>query len=302
MPAVRGCGNRETIALAPTRRLPYWSSKRCPRVAAAHECGGTVDHNGREQAQTAVWHPARSCPDCAHCAGRSQGAPRPRFDWSFLDAAYCNSLRGRPDRAAAAAAEFRRIGLCERVTFFRPEKNPDSVRIGIWESHRAAAEHALRQRRTRALVCEDDILFSSRITPDAVRAIGTVLDTLPPDWMMLDLGHSPLWGYFVRRNLLRCGSACCHAYIASERMLHWLCDNPPDSVPIARIAGRGVDAAFARLPETCAMFPMLAIQRPGRSDNQGAATGQRKKKLKHVIARSRHRELLLSCLMHRTRS
>ena len=115
---------------------------------------------------------------------------------------------------------------------------------------------------------------------------------------MLYLGHWPLWGYFARRNLLRCGSACCHAYIASELMLRWQRDHPPDSVPGARIAGRGVDAAFARLPSTYAMFPMLAIQRPARSDNLGAAGRRRKKKkLKHLITRSRHREIMLSSLM-----
>jgi hypothetical protein len=45
------------------------------------------------------------------------------------------------------------------------------------------------------------------------------------------------------------------------------------------------------------MFPMLAIQRPSRSDNKGIGGGRRKKKLKHLITRSRRRELLLSSLM-----
>jgi hypothetical protein len=140
-------------------------------------------------------------------------------------------------------------------------------------------------------------MFARRIGSEAVRAVGETMRALPPDWMVLYLGHWPLWGYFVRSNVLRCGSACCHAYIASERMLRWLRDNPPDSVPIARIAGRGVDAAFARLPGTYAMFPMLAIQRPGRSDNMGVGNGRRTKKLKHLITRSAHREQLLSSLM-----
>jgi hypothetical protein len=45
------------------------------------------------------------------------------------------------------------------------------------------------------------------------------------------------------------------------------------------------------------MFPMLAIQRAGRSDNMGVAKGRQKRKLKHLITRSRHRERLLSSLM-----
>jgi hypothetical protein len=256
-----------------------------------------LDRDRSAQTGTAVWHPTPAAPDCPHCGERNRRPPAPRFDWSFIDAAYCISLRERPDRAAAAAAEFHRVGLCERVIFFRPEKPANGVRVAIWQSHRAVAEHALRHGRTRVLVFEDDVMFARRIEPDAVRAIGEAMATLPRDWMLLYLGHWPLWGYFVRRNLLRCGSACCHAYIASERTLCWLRDNPPDSVPIARIAGRCVDAAFARLPETYAIFPMLAIQRPSRSDNVKAAAGRRKKKLKHLITRSRHRELLLSRLM-----
>jgi hypothetical protein len=244
-----------------------------------------------------IWHPTPEAPDCRHCDPARRSAPGPGFDWSFIDAAYCISLQGRPDRAAAAAAEFHRVGLCARTTFFRPEKDPASVRIGIWQSHRRVAAHALTHGRVTVLICEDDLLFGRRIGRDAVRAVGEALRALPRDWMVLYLGHWPLWGYFVRPNLLRCGSACCHAYIASERMLRWLRDNPPDSVPIARIAGRGVVAAFARLPVTYAMFPMLAIQRAGRSDNMGVAKGRRKRKLKHLITRSRHRERLLSSLM-----
>jgi hypothetical protein len=256
-----------------------------------------LDRTDWPRTEGEVWHATPGAPGCPHCGEASRGAGGPRFDWSFLDAAYCISLRGRPDRATAAAAEFHRVGLCQRVAFFRPEKDPDSVRLGIWQSHRTVAGHALRHGRSTVLICEDDVLFSERVGPEAVGAVAAAMPALPEDWMVLYLGHWPLWGYFVRRNLLRCGSACCHAYIASERMLRWLRDNPPDSVPIARIAGRGVDAAFARLPATYAMFPMLAIQRPSRSDNKGIGGGRRKKKLKHLITRSRRRELLLSSLM-----
>jgi glycosyl transferase, family 25 len=258
---------------------------------------GCLDHDDRRRMDDEIWHPTPHSPDCLHCGAASPGESSPRFDWSFIDAAYCISLRERPDRAAAAAAEFHRVGLCQRVIFFRPTKPRRAVRIAIWQSHRRVAEHALDHGRSRVLVFEDDVMFARRIQPDAVRAVGEVMATLPRDWMLLYLGHWPIWGYFVRRNLLRCGSACCHAYIASERALCWLRDNPPDTVPIARIAGRCVDVAFARLPESYAMFPMLAIQRPSRSDNLGAAGGRRKRKLKHLITRSRHRELLLSSLM-----
>ena len=45
------------------------------------------------------------------------------------------------------------------------------------------------------------------------------------------------------------------------------------------------------------MFPMLAIQRVSPSDNFDDPSLRRKKKLKHLVTRSAHREILLSKLM-----
>jgi hypothetical protein len=60
--------------------------------------------------------------------------------------------------------------------------------------------------------------------------------------------------------------------------------------------GNTLDSAFAMLPGVFALFPMMAIQRVSRSDNF-QATSRPRKKLKHWVTRSRHREWLLSNLM-----
>ena len=68
----------------------------------------------------------------------------------------------------------------------------------------------------------------------------------------------------------------------------------------SRIAGKGVDSAYAKLPAAYALFPMLAIQRVSASDNfedASARIRKRKKKLKHLVTRSAYREVLLSKLM-----
>ena len=54
------------------------------------------------------------------------------------------------------------------------------------------------------------------------------------------------------------------------------------------------------LPAAYALFPMLAIQRVSRSDNfddPPIRKSKRKKRLKHLVTRSAHREVLLSKLM-----
>jgi hypothetical protein len=104
----------------------------------------------------------------------------------------------------------------------------------------------------------------------------------------------------VRYNVLRTSSGCAHAYIASPHLLRWLRDHPWGSpgVQLSRIAGKGVDSAYAKLPGAYALFPMLAIQRVSPSDNFDSVRKQkRKKKLKHLVTRSAHRELMASKLM-----
>lgn len=248
-----------------------------------------------------VYHPCPvdpSCPYCSGAIGQSDGA----LDWSFLDAAYCISLKTRDDRVAEAAAEFHKVGLCQRVTFYRPDKHPKNGFIGSWASHRDVAIDALERGCERTLICEDDVLFTRRIRPATLRAVERALHDLPADWTIFFLGHWPLAAYFVRHNVLRTSSGCSHAYIASPRLLRWLRDHPWGSpgIEFSRIAGKGVDSAYAKLPQTYALFPMLAIQRASRSDNfddPSTRKKKKKKKLKHLVTRSAYREVLLSRLM-----
>jgi GR25 family glycosyltransferase involved in LPS biosynthesis len=254
-----------------------------------------------EWANEPVWQPCPADPSCPYCNGSINHAGAV-LDWSFLDGAYCISLKSRDDRLAQAAAEFHKVGLCQRVTFYRSDKHPKSGFIGSWAAHRAVAMDALERGCERTLICEDDVLFSRRPRPATLRAIEQALHALPPDWMIFFLGHWPLAAYFVRHNVLRTSSGCSHAYIASRRLLRWLRDHPWGSpgVQFSRIAGRGVDSAYAKLPEAYALFPMLAIQRVSPSDNfddPSIRKKKKKKKLKHLVTRSAHRELLLSKLM-----
>ncbi len=257
--------------------------------------------NPGEWSNAPVYHLCPVDPSCPYCTGSSDQTRR-ALDWSFLDAAYCISLKARDDRAAEAAAEFHKIGLCQRVTFYRPDKHPRNGFIGSWTSHRDVALDALKRGCERTLICEDDVLFTRRIRPATLTAIERALRSLPPDWMIFYLGHWPLAAYFVRHNVLRTSSGCSHAYIASPRLLRWLSDHPWGSpgLQFSRIAGKGVDSAYAKLPATYALFPMLAIQRVSPSDNfedPSSRKKPKKRKLKHLVTRSPHRELLLSKLM-----
>jgi hypothetical protein len=147
---------------------------------------------------------------------------------------------------------------------------------------------------------EDDVLFLRNLSAGKLQSVSKALDTLPPDWMIFYLGHWPLWAYFVGPEVLRTGSVCAHAYIASPGLLTWLKDHPyesPDVKKAPRIVGNGIDAAYARLAQTYAFFPMIAIQSRSKSDNIPIEPAKKKRKLRHLIRRSKYREVLLSSLM-----
>lgn len=250
-----------------------------------------------------VFHRCPTCPDCPHCgsvveAGEAGGDAT--ADWSFIDGVYCISLQNRADRAASAAAELHRTGLCRIALFHRPVKHTTWPVAGIWEAHRAVALHALASGKRTVLILEDDVVFSRSIRARTTRAIQAALGELPDDWMIFYLGHMSRWALPVRRNVLRVSSTAAHAYIASPRLLTWLRDRPfgTPNVDRVRICGRGIDAAYARLPRAYALFPLIATQSASPSDHvvrPGKVLAI--KKPKHLFTRTRYRELILSKAM-----
>jgi hypothetical protein len=243
-----------------------------------------------------LFHSCPHEPSCRFCGG-GDADPEPGFDWSFLEGAYCISLQSRDDRAASAAVQFHRLGLCRQIVFYRPRKHPTKPVIGIWESHRTVAAHALARGQSIVLILEDDVLFGERVSPRTVRAIARALRGLPRDWMIFYLGHMARWAYFVRPRVLRVSSTAAHAYIASPRLLQWLRDHPFGMPGIAHVelAGSGIDSAYARLPGAYAFFPLIAIQSGSPSDFRiGRNKRSKRRKLRHLFSRSKHRELIIS--------
>jgi hypothetical protein len=245
----------------------------------------------------AFFHPCPVDPGCPYCGEPSAAADA---DWSFLDRVYCISLQSREDRAQAAARELHRAGLCRRTLFYRPIKHPTRPVAGIWESHRAVALHARSAGASRVLVLEDDAHFPRRVDAATTRRVARALGSLPHDWTIFYLGHMTRWAYPVGRGVLRVSATAAHAYVASARLLDWLADHPYGSadVKLVRLAGKGIDSAYALLPRTYALFPMIAIQNASPSDH--FADGKEKteiRKLKHLFSHSRYRERLLGLAM-----
>ncbi len=243
-----------------------------------------------------LFHPCPPETNCPNCSALSTAADSSAFDWSFLDGVYCISLQSRDDRMASAAGEFHRVGLCKHVEFYRPAKHPTSPKKGIWESHRAVAQQARAQGQSRVLIFEDDVVFSRLLNPRTVLAIRKALQQLPPEWKGFYLGHWPLSAQFLNWKTFRTISYCAHAYIASDRLIDWLCEHPySKKIPRVVIGGKGIDAAFAALSEMYALFPMIALQSGSPGDHK--APNPRRRKLRDYVLNTRFRDPLLANLL-----
>jgi len=226
---------------------------------------------GPEPPPETLWfHPCPTDPQCRYC-NRDQGDEEPGFDWSFVDAVYCISLRSRRDRFDVAVEQFHRLGLCRHVTFLRPVKGPrGGVVRAIWEAHRACLSHARGRGAATALVLEDDVVFLPWMRPHHLERAAAAMRDLPRDWRGFYLGHLPLRSYFVRPRVVRTVSASLHAYVASPRLMDWLIATDWEQPGWGRaLFGYGLDAAYAALPGMYAFFPMLAVQSLSPSDHTG---------------------------------
>lgn len=193
------------------------------------------------------------------------------FDWSFIDQAYCLSLRNRLDRRGDVLNTLASVGLLSRTTFVLSDPSPPPRPPAIFHSHRGAAVHARGAGYRRVLILEDDVAFH-RLTPARLARIAAQVVRLPPGWIGFFLGHFPLRAYFIGWGILRSSSGCSHAYVASDHLINWLrhCDPKDPAIPRDRLVGQGIDAALACLPHMYATFPMVAVQSRSPSSNINA--------------------------------
>jgi len=227
-------------------------------------------------------------------------APRSALDWSFIDHAFCISLRERQDRAIKAADEFQRVGLASKTSFYRPSRGVGDTAEAIWNSHREVARTALAMGCSQVAIFEDDVEFTSSFAASTLERIARNFATLPADWEIFFLGHWPLKATRISRGLYRTSSGCAHAYVANRGLLEWLAasDYPSYRALHARTTvGRGIDGAYARSKAAYAVFPMVAIQNDSVSDHVAANHVHRVRRLRHLVTRTRLREWMLSRFM-----
>ena len=110
--------------------------------------------------------------------------------WKFLKelniGVYCISLKERDDRYKSCCKQLHKVKLLDQVIFHRPEKHKKGGRVGCFISHKFCMNHALKHRKTAALIFEDDIVF----TDEWFQQLETIQKFLEkePDWNLFRIG------------------------------------------------------------------------------------------------------------------
>lgn len=209
--------------------------------------------------------------------------------WELIPrgAIYCINLKRRKDRKRLVQREFERIGLgCGTsgnpyVTFFEAiESGPVK---GCFESHQAVIRLARSRQQKIAVIFEDDVYFDDQISIETwahyEEAIQKYMLPEETPWEILFLGHMPLWGVSgVTPHIYKTRSALAHAYIirtdskmADKLIQHIYTDE------------LHVDIFYLHSAQALAVYPMIAFQTPGVSDNKSCFDGVIKREFFNLV-------------------
>jgi GR25 family glycosyltransferase involved in LPS biosynthesis len=181
--------------------------------------------------------------------------------WDSFDRVYCISLTNRPDRCETALAQFRRVGLGDRVKFIFVDKHPTNSEEGIFESHMACLRAGLAAGAERILVFEDDIIFS-RFSPERL-GLAVQFMELKDDWRLF------FFGCFVNssrktrfQSVVKIDYRCCaHGYVVNREFAKKLVQLPWQNIPYDDLLrSLGPEGVYA-------IYPAFAFQSDASSDN-----------------------------------
>ncbi|MFO7598879.1 MAG: glycosyltransferase [Candidatus Desulfacyla sp.] len=182
--------------------------------------------------------------------------------WEFFDKIYCISLDERSDRREEAKAQFKAVGLLERVEFVIISKHPFDCEQGIYESHMLCMKKGLHANAANMVIFEDDICFD-RFAPETLRNSIEFIST-HTDWDILFLGCMVKGSSRTEnRSVLNVRfRSLCHAYVLNPHFARRLVDIPWHKAPLDDMLRDLKDERFY------AVYPSFAFQSDSRSDNQ----------------------------------
>ena len=182
--------------------------------------------------------------------------------WEYFDKIYCISLDERADRREQAKAQFRAVGLSDRVEFVVVKKHPVDCEQGIYESHILCMEKGIRALSGNIVIFEDDIVFD-RFNPDTLEKCIDFLAT-NTDWKIMFLGCMVKKSAKTdSRSVLKVRfRSLSHAYVLTREFAETIVKIPWQKIPFDDMLRDIKD------DQMYAVYPSFAFQSNSRSDNQ----------------------------------
>ncbi|MCL1979471.1 MAG: glycosyltransferase [Proteobacteria bacterium] len=193
--------------------------------------------------------------------GENQNTISQGLGWDFFDAIYCITLDSRPDRMAAAEAQFALAGLAGRVKFLVVARDEEDPARGIYESHQRCLSLGLAAGAQHILIFEDDIFFRGCDHQLLDHACRFLQETNTWDAFFLGCltnGSRPTGQDGVVRIQYRC---LAHAYALNRPFAERIAQRPWQGIPIDGLL-QAVGGNFF------ALRPMCGFQGRASSDNK----------------------------------
>lgn len=197
-----------------------------PAAAADREALRELKKRRTEKALDAmIYH---GCEPRSHCYCDKDESTRidSPYNWNWLERIVCISVNSRSDRQKNVEEEFHRVGLCNHVLFYRPQRDSEDPVRGCWESHRRVMMDALRKGAKHVCIFEDDVKFRTDFRGHLLNDMRDQFQQLPKDWNSYMLGHWPFLGFNVTPTLRRTVSMTTHAYVANKPLMKLLKKSP----------------------------------------------------------------------------
>jgi len=184
-------------------------------------------------------------------------------DWSFVDKAYCISLRENKQSRIEFKNTCDTIGLA--FEFLIVDRHPKGGKLGCFESHQIVARMALESGAKNAMIFEDDArLFEGSLSP--IRLFRLKQELEKNEHELVYFGHMPMMFAWIKQLepgscLARCTSSwMSHSYFVSRSFLQKIVDEKYDDEHYDHFLHR-VSEADKRF----VVYPMMFYQddRPG---------------------------------------
>lgn len=162
-----------------------------------------------------------------------------------VDAVFCISLTERQDRRDLLSQEFEHC-FQNKIEFILVGRDVGNPERGCFSSHKKCAQIVLERGYKRALILEDDAIFTS-IDQKQLNSINSFITNYNPDIFFLG-GMVCKLRLTWKKNIAACHLLCTHAYILSQEASERFVGCEYDCEPIDHFYNKLFNTKYCCIP------------------------------------------------------